>query len=107
MKFGEILSKLQEGKVVRRKVFQSNLVIFMQIPAMISGDGVPAMRSIPDDMKALMCSYGVGITYHDQFIMYDFSDRTCTYYPFDGEDINADDWEVVDPLTYDPYDDFR
>ena len=54
-----------------------------------------------------MCSYGVGITYHDQFIMYDFSDRTCTYYPFDGEDINADDWEVVDPLTYDPYDDFR
>lgn len=54
MKFGEILSKLQEGKVVRRKVFQSNLVIFMQIPAMISGDGIPAMRSIPDDMKALM-----------------------------------------------------
>lgn len=107
MKFGEILSKLQEGKVVRRKVFQSNLVIFMQIPTMISGDGIPAMRSIPDDMKALMCSYGVGITYHDQFIMYDFSDRTCTYYPFDGEDINADDWEVVDPLTYDPYDDFR
>lgn len=100
MKFGEILSKLQEGKVVRRKVFQSNLVIFMQIPAMISGDGIPA---IPDDMKALMCSYGVGITY--QFIMYDFSDRT--YYPFDGEDINTDDWEVVDPLTYDPYDDFR
>lgn len=100
MKFGEILSKLQEGKVVRRKVFQSNLVIFMQIPAMISGDGIPAMR---DDMKALMCSYGVGITYHDQFIMY--ADRT--YYPFDGEDINADDWEIVDPLTYDPYDDFR
>ena len=39
--------------------------------------------------------------------MFDFSVRSFTYYPFDGDDLNADDWEIVDPLTYDPYDDFR
>lgn len=49
----------------------------------------------------------LGVTYHDQFIMYDFSDQSCTYYPFDGEDMNADDWELVDPMSYDPYEDFR
>lgn len=54
-----------------------------------------------------MNKFDAGILYHDQFIMYDFSDQSCTYYPFDGEDINANDWEVVDFLDYDPYDDFR
>lgn len=54
-----------------------------------------------------MGEYEAGVTYHDQFIMYDFSDQSCTYYPFDGEDMNADDWELVDPMSYDPYEDFR
>ena len=62
---------------------------------------------VPTPMKKLMNKFDAGILYHDQFIMYDFSDQSCTYYPFDGEDINANDWEVVDFLDYDPYDDFR
>lgn len=33
MKFEEILPMLRAGEVVRRSVFQRNLVIFMQIPA--------------------------------------------------------------------------
>ena len=54
-----------------------------------------------------MGEHEAGVTYHDQFIMYDFSDQSCTYYPFDGEDINADDWELVNPISYDPYGDLR
>lgn len=95
MKFEEILPALRRGEVVRRGVFQSSLVVFMQIPA----QDVLKMKSIPTQMKVLMGEYEAGVTYHDQFIMYD---QSCTYYPFDGEDMNADDWELVDP-----YEDFR
>lgn len=104
MKFEEILPMLRAGEVVRRSVFQRNLVIFMQIPASIGFPEIIAMRSIPDAMKALMVLTCAGVTYHDQFVMYDFSDQSCTYYPFDGEDMNADDWEVVNVLRYRPYD---
>jgi hypothetical protein len=107
MKFGEMLSELQKGRVVRRRSYHSSLVIFMQIPATIPYTKVSTMQSIPTPMKKLMNKFDAGILYHDQFIMYDFSDQSCTYYPFDGEDINANDWEVVDFLDYDPYDDFR
>lgn len=107
MKFEEILPALRRGEVVRRKVFQSDLVVFMQIPAEIPALDVLKMKSIPIKMKALMGMYEAGITYHDQFIMYDFSDQSCTYYPFDGEDMNADDWELVNLSSYDPYEDFR
>ena len=107
MKFEEILPALRRGELVRRKVFQSSLVVFMQIPAEISAQDVLEMKSIPIQMKVLMRGYAVGVSYHDQFIMYDFSDQSCTYYPFDGEDMNADDWELVDPMSYDPYEDFR
>ena len=75
----------------------------MQIPASIGFQGIVTMKSIPDAMKALMLLNCAGVRYHDQFIMYDFSDQSCTYYPFDGEDMNADDWEVVDVLRYRPY----
>lgn len=107
MKFEEILPELRKGEVVRRKVFQDSLVIFMQIPAEINWDRIPNMVSIPEKMKHLITMWGNGVNYHDQFIMYDFSDSTCTYYPFDGEDFNADDWEVVTPSSYDPYADCR
>lgn len=107
MKFEEILPALRRGEVVRRECFQSNLVVFMQIPAEISAQDILKMKSIPTKMKILMVEHEAGVTYHDQFIMYDFSDQSCTYYPFDGEDINADDWELVNPISYDPYGDLR
>lgn len=107
MKFEEILPALRRGEIVRREVFQSGLVLFMQIPAEISAQDVLKMKSVPIQMKILMKDYEAGITYHDQFMIYDFSDQSCTYYPFDGEDINADDWKLVDLISYDPYDDFR
>lgn len=107
MKFEEILSSLQEGEVVRRKTFKDSLVIFMQIPAEVSFEKVPNMVSVPEKMKQLIISWGNDIIYHDQFVIYDFSDSTCTYYTFRGEDLNADDWEVVTISNYDPYADCK
>ena len=54
MKFEEILPALRRGEVVRREVFQSNLVVFMQIPTEISSQDVLKMKSIPIQMKILM-----------------------------------------------------
>lgn len=103
MKFGKILSKLQKGEVVRRKVFNSNIVIFMQTPPKMSVDEILITDSIPDLMKILMYSYNAGIKYTNLFMIYDFSDNTCASYSFTSKDMLAKDWEVVTPLTYNPY----
>ena len=47
-------------------------------------------------------NHGVGIEYKDQYIIYDFSTGEATYCVFDGDDINAQDWEVAHE-DYDPY----
>ena len=100
MNFGEILIELQKGKVVRRKSWVRDFIVFMQIPAVVDYENTWHMKSLPNDMKILCKQNKLGITYRDQFIIYDMEDCIATYMNFDGEDINADDWEVIDPFTY-------
>lgn len=101
MKFEEILPALRGGKAVRRKSYHQYLIVFQQLPSIIIAQDVDRMKSLPQEVKKLLEYYEVGINYHDQFIMYSFEDNTATSYSFDGEDLNADDWEIVS--LYDPY----
>jgi hypothetical protein len=100
MTFSEILPFLNEGFAVRRNVYCPELIIFRQIPASI--DDVTHMKSIPTRVKNLMIELGVGIDYENQYIIYDFVTGVATYCVFDGDDINALDWEVVHE-DYNPY----
>lgn len=101
MTFGEILPYLNKGFAVRREEYDPALIIFKQIPA--SFDDVSNIKSIPDSVKTLITRYGVGIDYEDQFMIYDFLTGIATYCVFDGDDINAEDWEAIDPTHYNPY----
>lgn len=101
MTFGEILPYLNKGFIVRREEYDPALIIFKQIPA--SFDDVSNIKSIPDSVKNLITRYGVGIDYENQFMIYDFLTGTATYCVFDGDDINAEDWEAIDPAYYNPY----
>jgi hypothetical protein len=101
MTFGEILPYLNKGFVVRREEYDPALIIFKQIPA--SFDDVSNLKSIPDSAKTIITRYGVGIDYENQFMIYDFLTGTATYCVFDGDDINAEDWEAIDPIHYNPY----
>ena len=103
MTFGEILKELQNGRVVRRTDWVEELVVFMQIPADIPHDRTWNMQSLPTDMKVLLKQYNKGIRYENQFIIYDLIKQTATYYVFDGDDINATDWAVIEPFTYNHY----
>lgn len=94
MTFSEILPFLDKGFAVRRAEYDKTLIIFKQIPASI--DDVTPMKSIPQPVKDILLKYGVGIDYEDQYIIYDFYTGIATYCVFDGEDINAKDWEIVD-----------
>lgn len=100
MTFGEILKELQQGRVVRREIYRPELVVFMQIPAYIDNERTWNMQSLPTDMKVLLKQHKTHIHYIDQFIMYDFDNYTASYMVFDGEDVNATDWEVVDAFNY-------
>ena len=100
MTFGQILPYLNQGYAVRRNSYMGSLIIFKQIPASI--DNVIPMKSIPDRVKALLLKYRVGVDYEDQYIIYDFVTGIATYCVFDGEEINALEWDGV-PLDYNPY----
>lgn len=100
MTFEEILKELRNGKVVRRQCWRNGIVVFMQIPAEMSCAQTWSMHSLPGDMKVFLKQQGAGITYKDQFITYDLMDRVATYMLFDGECLNAIDWEVIDPFKY-------
>ena len=101
MKFAEILPFLDNGFAVRRTEYSKSLIIFKQIPASI--DDVSHLKSMPKQVKDLLTKHRVGIDYEHQYIVYDFTIGVGTYCVFDGDDINALDWEVVDS-DYNPYD---
>ena len=100
MTFSEILPFMNEGFAVSRDEYKESLIIFKQVPASI--DDVTNMKSLAQRVKNLFLSLKVGIDYEDQYIIYDFITGVGTYCVFDGDDINALDWEVVDS-DYTPY----
>lgn len=103
MTFGEILEELETGKVVRRTSYRSDIVVYKQIPASIGAEGILKMQSTPSDMKIMLMRNNTGLNFRNQYIVYDFTDEFATYITFDGDDITATDWEVVDVMNYDPY----
>lgn len=100
MTFAEILPFLNEGFAVRRSEYRESLIIFKQVPASI--DNVTHLKSVPKQVKEIFLKFGVGIDYESQYIIYDFDTSIATYCVFDGEDINALDWELVKE-DYNPY----
>ena len=100
MTFAEILPFLKEGFAVRRDCYDASFMIFKQIPATI--DDASIVKSIPPRVKTILTNHNLGIDYQDQYLIYDFSTGVATYCVFDGDDINASDWEIV-PEDYNPY----
>lgn len=94
MTFKFALDLLQRGYVVTRECFD-DLVIFMQIPAKIPSEKITNMQSVPDRMKKILIDNNLRISYKNQFIIYNLSNEEATYYYFNGDDLNADDWCIV------------
>lgn len=100
MTFADILTYLHSGYAVRRAEYDPALIIFEQVPATITN--IEKLQSVPSNVKTLLINQEVSINYCNQFILYDFLTETATYCVFDGDDLNATDWEVVDE-SYDPH----
>lgn len=100
MTFNDILTYLHSGYAVRRAEYDPALIIFEQIPATITD--IEKLQSVPNNVKTLLINQEVSINYCNQFILYDFLTETATYCVFDGDDLNATDWEVVDE-NYNPH----
>ena len=96
MTFENMLPHLKGGEVVRRASFAKKFVIFMQVRADISAELAMGLKSMPKNMKLLLLDAEKGITYNNQILVYDFSTMLATNYTFSSNDINADDWEIID-----------
>lgn len=100
MTFSDILNYLHLGYAVRRSEYDPALIIFEQVPATITN--IENLQSVPSNVKTLLINNNVSINYCNQFILYDFLTETATYCVFDGDDINATDWVIVDE-NYNPH----
>lgn len=100
MTFSEILTFLNNGFAIRRKSYDQALIIFKQIPSSI--DNVSSIKSMPKEVKKLLSKFKVGIDYESQYIIYDFITGSATHCIFDGEDLDAMDWEIITD-DYKPY----
>lgn len=103
MNIGEALNYACEGHAIRRNSWSGCFIVFKQIPAIISREKIPAMLSIPEDVKKLIVEFSDKIEYQNQLILFNFYDGVATYFTPDGEDLLEDDWEIVDVNSYNPF----
>lgn len=99
MKFGEIITALQNGKVVKRNVWGEGVCVVKQIDSDINSNVVPKMQSLPKDAKDfVLASDTKTIHYRSQCLRlkrYADGGVVATNYVPDWLDIFANDWAIV------------
>ena len=99
MKFGEIITALQNGKVVKRNVWGDGVCAVKQIDSDINSNVVPKMQSLPKDAKDfVLASDTKTIHYRSQCLRlkrYADGGVVATNYVPDWLDICANDWAIV------------
>lgn len=96
MSFDVIISALKNGFAVRRDAWENNKIVFLQVPAQITGqDSVLRMKSIPAQVKPLIINGNGNIAYGNQCIVYDIFSGEATYWTPSIEDIMAEDWLIL------------
>ena len=99
MKFGEIITALQNGKVVKRNVWGDGVCAVKQIDSDINSNVVPKMQSLPKDAKDfVLASDTKTIHYRSQCLRlkrYADGGVVATNYVPDWLDIFANDWAIV------------
>lgn len=99
MNFGEIITALQNGKVVKRNVWGDGVCAVKQIDSDINSNVVPKMQSLPNDAKDfVLASETKTIYYRSQCLKlkrYSDGGVIATNYVPDWIDIFAKDWEIV------------
>lgn len=101
MKFEEIIDKVRKGEIcVARTSWNGKQFMCSQISSTITKDIIPNMQSLPDCAKEFIKVLRLSsIHYHDQFIIISIK-GSITYYIPSGEDINADDWYIIDGKSW-------
>lgn len=97
MKFSEIITALEEGRVVRRAGWNGkSIVVFKQVPAQIGSSVIPTMQSLPKDAKEVILSTAGHIDYTSQCLIYNtVTGRADSWVP-SISDVFADDWSTID-----------
>ena len=96
MSFDVIISALKNGFAVRRDSWENNKIVFLQVPAQITGqDSILGMKSIPSKVKSFIAKREANIAYDDQCIVYDIKSGEATYWVPNIEDIMAENWLII------------
>lgn len=97
MRFSEIITALEQGKVVRRAGWNGqSIVAFKQVPAQIGSLIIPKMQSLPDAAKEVILSTAGHIDYTSQCLVYNMiTGRADSWVP-SVADVFADDWSIID-----------
>jgi hypothetical protein len=96
LKFEEVLKAFKQGKPIsRQSKSEEYLFIYKQIPAKIDVSIVPAMTSVPDEVKEVMKKLEKGFHYKNQAVQVD-KNGNVTYWITTVEDLLAEDWYILE-----------
>tara|TARA_R110000851_G_scaffold143106_2_gene281938 strand:+ start:161 stop:628 length:468 start_codon:yes stop_codon:yes gene_type:complete len=96
LKFEEVLKAFKQGKPIsRQSKSEEYLFIYKQIPAKIDVSIVPAMTSVPDEVKEVMKKLEKGFHYKNQAVQVD-KNGNVTYWIPTVEDLLAEDWYILE-----------
>ena len=98
LSFGEAVAALKEGKMLMREGWNGkHLFVFMQVPAMVPGNIVPKMSSLPDLVKEEFAKRDVlgvsGLKYKNQFAIVDAENNIQGWIASSG-DVLGIDWYI-------------
>jgi hypothetical protein len=96
--FTAMIEELEKGKMAWRKC--DDVLIFKQIPAEIPEEFIKNMKSLPEKVKEFVLKEMnegkyTELQYVNQYVALN-RQGMITYYTFSGDDINANDWVIMD-----------
>ena len=96
LRFEGVLEAFRQHKPISRvSKSEEYLFIYYQIPAKIDLSVVPKMTSVPNGVKEIMGQLQKGFNYQNQAVKVD-KDGYVTYWNPSIEDIEAEDWYIVE-----------
>lgn len=95
MDFGQAINALNDGLCVRRSGWNGKgLLVFRQVPSVITTEIIPKMQSLPESVKKILIERGQSIYYSNQLALLN-PDNSINGWSPSVSDALANDWEIV------------
>jgi hypothetical protein len=95
MKFSEILSRLDEGKMASRAAWGLMQFIYKTVGNTVTKDFIPKFASLPQDVKDFLVKRDKDVVFHSSYTLYNMNGEMEPGWLPSQADLQADDWDII------------